>query len=126
MDYSKINFDQQIHTPRYHFDSLEKNAFLREMPNRQTNTVLTMGKYQVSIAMDSSHTTGDLKRTEIRVYKQKDKEDSNYSLDVTPEFGKIVAQKMGYAYDEKSYPIINTPVELSIILNHIIEVLEFN
>jgi len=123
MNYKNFKGQRSIHTPRYHFNAVENNQALREMDNRQTNTVLTLGDYRVSIAMDSSHGKGDLFRTDIRVFKKACEKDEYFSEDVTQHFAVIVAEKMGY---ENISNVINDPVELSIILNHIIKELTQN
>lgn len=118
MNYNRIIGNRRIYTPRAHYNMIENNEELRKMDNRQTNTVMTLGNYQISIAMDSSLGKGDLTRTDIRVFKKKDESDNDYKRDVTERFAQIVSQKMGYS-EVTSY--INDPVELSIILNTIIE-----
>lgn len=118
MNYNRIIGNRQIYTPRAHYTMIENNEELRRSKMRQTNTVMTIGDYQISIAMDSSHGDGDLTRTEVRVFKRADENDLHYKQDVTERFAQIVSQKMGYS---EVVGYINDPVEVSIILNVIIE-----
>lgn len=54
-----------IYTPR---DSIDMLFALKDEPNKATCTVIPYLGYTISIAMDSSHSDGNLRRTDIRIY----------------------------------------------------------
>jgi len=112
-----------IFTPRAHFDMIEKSEAIRAQPNRQTNTVIEVGDYQISVAMDSSHGTGDLFRTEILVFKKADEKDISFMKNVTDDFKKIVHKELNYGDDFAPEQFtMNNPFELSVILNEVIRI----
>lgn len=56
-----------IYTPRCVVDMLE-HPECRHQKNKQVCTKIEYKGYEISIAMDSSHGDGDLRRTDIRVF----------------------------------------------------------
>lgn len=56
-----------IYTPRCVVDMLE-HPLTRSQKNKQVCTKIEYKGYEISIAMDSSHGNGDLRRTDIRVF----------------------------------------------------------
>lgn len=113
----------RIFTPRAHYNMYETHDFLRKSPNRQTNTIIEVGDYQISMAMDSSLGPGDLTRTEILVFKKKDENDNDFSRNVTYEFKKLVCKELCYVSDmDIEQMTLNSPFELSVILNEIIKI----
>lgn len=56
-----------IYTPRVCIDALFHPVVLG-LKNKQVCTKVEFKGFEISIAMDSSHGDGDLKRTDIRVY----------------------------------------------------------
>lgn len=71
---------QGIITPRACIDMLLRNQSTR---NPSVCTKIGYKGFEISIAMDSSHTNGDLFRADIRIY---DKNDADVTFAVMPEY----------------------------------------
>lgn len=56
-----------IYTPRGSIDLL-LNPLTQDITNKQVCTKIEFRGYEISISMDSSHTNGDLFRSDIRVF----------------------------------------------------------
>lgn len=69
-----------IYTPRVAIDMLLHPA-MKAQQNPAACTKIEFKGYEISIAMDSSHGTGDLRRSDIRIYTA-----AGRNVDVTSEF----------------------------------------
>ena len=58
-----------IYTPRVCIDALT-HPITKDISNKQVCTKIDYMGFEISIAMDSSHGSGDLRRSDIRVYDQ--------------------------------------------------------
>lgn len=72
-----------IFTPRTSIEMLGTVYFNARGTNPAVNTVIAYKGYEISIAMDSSHTDGDLSRSEIMVWPIGE---LNFTGDVTNQF----------------------------------------